>query len=345
MHIAWETGKGNLSQRLEKIMRKYPFKVNSIMPVRDVYLVQTENGPKCLKHVDYGEEELLFTYKVMQHLWDNGFRRIAPFIPTKDGEPWVNADGELYFLTDWILGRECNFLNPVELKLAVRTLAEFHLYAKKFDPLPKSSWREEWGVWPARWEKRTDELLKMKRAILQREKRDSFDELFLQYVDRYYLQGLCACQSLAKSCYKDLVEKGRQEKTFCHHDYTYHNILVQDKEQCFLIDFDYCCFEIHAYDVGDLILRNLRRSGWNLQKVRFILDNYSAVRPLGRDEIEVIFAMCQFPQNFWRAADNYYCQPHKYSKEYYFRDLMRIVQQYDEQEKLLNLLRLELRQK
>jgi spore coat-associated protein S len=54
------------------------------------------------------------------------------------------------------------------------------------------------------------------------------------------------------------------------------------------------------------MIKVLKRSDWNMENARLILDSYNEVSPLKEEEYRVIFAFLLFPQRFWRLANRYY---------------------------------------
>ena len=49
-----------------------------------------------------------------------------------------------------------------------------------------------------------------------------------------------------------LVEKARNEKKFCHRDYSYCNIICDDDKMS-VINFDYCSYELKMYDIANFL--------------------------------------------------------------------------------------------
>lgn len=316
-----------------EVLQAYDLRVAEKMVFKDVFVLYTDRGVKCLKKVSYSEGELLFIFSAMEHLVQRGFTWLPRFTLAKNGKPFVKIRDGLYFLSDWVPGRESDFHNPMDVQLSAKTLAQFHLAARGFHPLPGSTIREEWGTWVELWGERLSHLLQMKEIAANR--KEAFDHLFLKHVDFYYDLGVQALSALICSGYHGIVKEEQEVKAFCHHDYAYHNILIADENKCYVIDFDYCCYEIQCYDLGDFILRNLRRSSWQVEKAMAILDTYDKVKPIRQEEMKVLYSMFAFPQRFWRISDNYYFARKEHDEKYFCHKLRKVVQQRQNKKEFL----------
>ena len=87
-----------------------------------------------------------------------------------------------------------------------------------------------------------------------RKKKNKKSDFDLTYINNYHMfeeLGKRALEILNDSEYEALCAKAEEEKGFCHHDYTYHNIVVNDNMSVSVVDFDYCKREIRVYDIWE----------------------------------------------------------------------------------------------
>ena len=87
----------------------------------------------CLKKINYGPQKLLFVYGAKEHLINNGFSSIDRYYLNAEGEPYALVNEDLYTLSEWIQGRECDFYNLEEIKKAAKTLANLHQSSKGYE--------------------------------------------------------------------------------------------------------------------------------------------------------------------------------------------------------------------
>ncbi|KPU44554.1 spore coat protein I [Oxobacter pfennigii] len=315
---------------------KYDININFITPVKNVLRINTESGDKCLKRVKYGKGHFLFILSAMNHLLEQGFESIIPFIPTNKGELFIEYEGYYYFLTDWIKSRECNYQNPVELRLAAVTLSKLHNASLDYKPVKNAEPRIYWGKWVEKFMARMDEMLSFRKIITAKPNHTYFDKMYLEYFDYFYSQGASAIEHLKKSKYLELSKKESMKKGFCHHDYAHHNVLITDDLKAFIIDFDYCICDTRIHDLSSLIIRNMKHGNWNIERAQYIIDCYSRYGYLEEEEIPVINAFMEFPQDFWQVGLQYYVEKQRWEENNFNKRLDNVITDKIERQQFLD---------
>ena len=289
-----------------EIERQFDIKIESIKPNKGVYLLQTDKGVKCLKKVNYGIQKLLFVYGAKEHLIKNGFTQVDQYFLGAEGNPYAVVNEDVYTLSQWIEGEECDFKDIENVKGATKALAKLHLASKGYEPPENSKLKTDLGRWPYLMEKRIKSFDKMRDMSRKKNNKSPYDLLYIKNVEVYKALGKRALNVLNTSSYYDFCNVTEEDKGFCHHDYTYHNIII-DKEGTFnIIDFDYCKREVRSYDISSFIIKVLKRVDWDIEYAKAIIESYNEVSPLKDTEYRVIVAFLLFPQRFWRLANRYY---------------------------------------
>lgn len=314
---------------------KYDFEILDIIPVRAAFLLKTDRGNFALKKVDYNLKKLIFIHSAIEHLIKNGFTRLARTYLTNDGKIYIEKDNEIYTISNWVKGRESDLKNARDMYNASQTLAELHNASMGYDPPENSNPKRNLGKWPKKYLSRCEDLLEFKDKISKKGNINKFDYLFLSNVDYYYEQGLRAFEELQDSDYKKLVDKGIEEKGFCHRDYTYHNLIVDDQEQLHVIDFDYCVIDIPIADISRFFQKVIRKSNWEFDKLKSLLNGYEKVRSLSPEEMRVLYIAMTFPQKFWRLARRYYDQTRNETENELFSKFKDIINERHKREAFL----------
>lgn len=289
-----------------EIERQFDIKIESIKPSRGVYYLRTNKGNKCLKKIDYGIQKLLFVYSAKEHLIINGFTGVDRYCLNVEGNPYALVNEDIYTLSEWIDGRECNFYDKEDLVNASKTLAVLHENSKGYEPPENSKLKTDLGRWCHLMEKRVKSFEKMRDMARKKGNKTSFDLNYIKHVEFFKLLGLKSIKILNTSEYLNLCRITEEEKGFCHHDYTYHNIIIDNNSKVNVIDFDYCKREIRVYDLSNYIIKVLKRNDWNIECAKLIIDAYNSVSKLEEREYRVLFAFLIFPQRFWRLANRFY---------------------------------------
>ena len=319
-----------------EIERQFQIKIDIIKANKGIYYLKTNKGERCLKKINYGPQKLLFVYGAKEHLINNGFNTVDRYFLNIDGEPYALVNEDLYTLSEWLEGRECDFHNIDEVKTAAATLAKLHEASKGYDPPENSKLKSDLGRWPSLMEKRIKSLDKMRDMIRKKNRKSDFDLLYLKSMDFYKEIGKKALNTLRSSEYNNLCERAEVEKGFCHHDYTYHNIILGKDNSVSVIDFDYCKREIRTFDISNFMIKVLKSNKWDWSFAKAIIDSYNEVSNLEECEYNVLYAYLQFPQRYWRLANRYYYNEVNWGQNTFDSKLESIINEKDEYLKFLD---------
>lgn len=289
-----------------EIERQFNIKIESLKPNRGVYLLKTNKGMKCLKKISYGTQKLLFVYGAKEHLINNGFPRVDKYCLSVDENPYALVNDDIYTLSEWLDGRECDFRDREEIVKAAQNLAYMHLTSKGYEPPENSKLKTDLGRWPHLMDKRIKSFEKMRDMARKKTSKTVFDISYIKVVDYYKQMGKRAVSVLEDSEYMSECQIAEEEKGFCHHDYTYHNIIIGNDDSYNIIDFDYCKREVRIYDISTFMIKVLKRVDWNIDYANSIIEAYNSVDPLRPEEYRILFSFLLFPQRFWRLANRFY---------------------------------------
>ncbi len=315
-----------------EIERQFNIKIEKIKANKGVYYLKTDKGERCLKKINYGPQKLLFVYGAKEHLLKKGFQNLDKYYLSIENEPYALVNEDLYTLSEWLEGRECDFHNLEEVKIAAKTLAELHEASKGYDPPENSKLKSDLGRWPHLMEKRIKSFDKMKDMVRKKNIKSDFDMVYIQSVEFYKEMGKKALNILNDSAYYELCAITELDKSFCHHDYTYHNIILDEKNNVYVIDFDYCKREVRTFDISNFITKVLKRVDWNTDYAKVIIEAYNSISPISKDEFKVLYAFLQFSQRYWRLANRYYYNEVNWAQNTFANKLTGIV---NEKEKYL----------
>lgn len=289
-----------------EIERQFNIKIEVIRPNKGIYYLKTNAGERCLKRINFGAQKLLFVCGAKEHLINNGFTKVDRYYLNNEGEPYAIVNEDLYTLTEWIQGRECDFHNINDVEIAAKGLAKLHEASKGYDPPENSKLKSDLGRWPHLMEKRIKSLDKMRDMARKRNNKTEFDMTYIKSMENYKALAIRANNILKSSEYETICALTEEEKSFCHHDYTYHNIILDNTNEVNIIDFDYCKREVRSYDIANFITKVLKRNEWNISYAERIISAYNSVSELKESEYRLIFAFLVFPQRYWRLANRFY---------------------------------------
>lgn len=321
-------------QGIEKeIEINYSLSVGNMHPYKDTFVISTSAGRKVIRRIPFSLERLRFVHGAKEHLKANGFPFVDPYVPTISGEPGFYHNNSLFALAEMIDGRESSFDSDEDLAKAAAALAAMHRASAGYDAPEGCKVHNELGRLPIYFAKRLDDIRKLRKQA--KKGRGRFDQLFLQYADRFIDIGEKALRELSVSSYEGLTAAAWEKKSFCHHDYTHHNIILTGGHVS-IINFEYCCYELRIYDVANLIRRKMRKCGWDISKAGLIISSYNSVEPLRKEEMEVMKIILEFPQKFWRVVNRYYNSRRCWSERSYVGRLLEVIDEMEPFEAFIN---------
>lgn len=308
------------------IAGKYGIIIESIVPFRDTFILNTADGKKVLKNTGLSSERILFIHSVKEHLYNNNFKNLDRYCRTLDGLPFIQVENGIYTVSEMIEGRECNFDNPSDVADAARLLGYLHKCSRGYFPAENIISRCDLGKLPSFFVKRLEELKKLKK--LAKKGRSKFDHMFLEYFDYFFNMGEESIRQIYDPRYDNLVRISKKEGIICHHDFTHHNILCGENSIS-LINFEFCSIEVKVYDIANFLRRKMRKCSWDIKEAKMIINEYRKIEGISKDEFYVMKIMLQFPQKLWRVANRYYNSKRSWSEKSFMGKLQEVIDEIE----------------
>lgn len=324
------------TEEVKKIIKdQYDIELTSLTKIKNVYKIECENKVYCLKIIKYQFAHFIFILSAMSHLQKREFNFVPEFIRTKENKLYINFGDSFAYVTEWVQGRQCNYDNPIDLKLATKKLAELHIKSEGFFVEPDMKPRIGWFKWFENFNTRKNEMLDFKKRIYSKDKLSEFDSLYISMLEENLEKAERALYFLSKSDYIAKMEEEIEYRGFCHHDYAHHNVLIDYKERINIIDFDYCMLDSHLHDLASLLIRVMKNGKWDRNKALYILDNYNEINKVYDSDIPIMASFMEFPQDYWQLGIQYYWENQPWEEEVFLKKLIRIKEDQEFKEEFL----------
>lgn len=291
---------------IDAIAREFGCRIIYSKPLRAVSLAQTDKGMVIIKETLRDPDKILYIHGLKEYLYENGFPQLDRYMLSKYQLPFTIYENRVFIMEEYIGGRECSFSNPYDREAIVKALAHLHNAGKGYVPSTGASSRDNIGKWERSFKHKIEDLLEFKELAKGKKKKSKFDSMFLGDVDFYIEMCWRGFDTLKNSNYEDICKKAREDNTICHHDYTYHNLIIGPDGGVNVIDFDYSCHELPVYDLASLIQKILKRYSYDVDMALELIEYYHSIAPLGKESLVLMLSLFEFPQRFWRVAERYY---------------------------------------
>ncbi|MGE5330076.1 MAG: CotS family spore coat protein [Deltaproteobacteria bacterium] len=308
----------------QHISERFGFK-GDVSVVRDMCKVFTPKGQICIKKVGYGIDRLIFIHNAKEYLVKNGFIYIDRFYLSPEGNPYIVFNDEIFVAIDWINGKECDFKKQEDVKITTETLANFHNGIEGYLPPAGIKLRDELGQLPSTLTKRSEELLRLKKVA--QKSRNRFDFLFIDNVDFFIERSYSSIEIIYSPAYLKIVQKAKEKREYCHRDYSFHNLTFDGSENLHLQNFDYLCSEVRIYDIASFLRKIMGEYNWNVDIALQVLNWYDTISKIDNEEMDVLIALMEFPQKFWRIANRYYNSRRTRPENGFYNKLMDVVKE------------------
>lgn len=284
------------------ILNNYDLNVKDVIPIRKVFVLITDKGNKILKKINYEIEDLNFINAGMEYIRKNGFMKVINFEKTRYGKIYVNHNGDIYCVMDLIDGRESEYTNPIDVSIASKGLGQLHKACEGFNY--KNKQRNVCGKLLNSFKRKFHEMELFKKLALVTEEKSEFDKIFLDN-EKYYRDEMEKSIKILENMnfYKLCSEEDK--KVLCHHDLAHHNILIKEDEAYF-IDFDYSIIDLKVHDLCNFINKVEKFTGYDIESAKLVLNNYSLFNELSKEEVNALYGLLVFPQDFYSISKGYY---------------------------------------
>lgn len=275
----------------------------------NVYKVSSREGEFCLKFVQYDKEKIDFLCQIITYLPEQGFYRISKPVLADGKESAVPAEDGFFTMNRWVGGIACALDNHLHLLAAGRCLAAFSCAAQGGELIPGG--KVGYHEWTERFAQRTEDLIAWQKQILAKPRRNVFEKIYLKAAPEMIADGIAAGKLLAQSAYGYLADEALYYRTFVHRDVAARNFIIGPDGEGWLIDFDYCRYDLPLTDIVRFVERGMKAVVYTPHQLDEMLAAYESIRPIDVEEYRVISAMLLFPQKFWRLCSRYFADPKK----------------------------------
>ena len=305
----------------DNILEQYEIAVNSTRKTRGAILCSTDKGVFLMREVGVSEKRLPALIELYEYFMDYGYQTIDMPVKNREGDYVTRA---------------------AELLEASGNLAKIHLLMRKkiMENVSEAENLEEGYI------RHNRELRKVRAYIRNVSPKGEFEYLFLEYFDQMEAWADAAVKSLKASGYKQLYQQSIDAGYMVHGEYNYHNILFDAtsekdnyghrKLNVYTVNFDHFKKNVQVEDLYYFLRKAMEKQGFKEWISDGILNAYSAIIPLGKNELEYLKNRLMYPEKFFKVANSYYHSNKAWISIKNVEKMQMAVRQMKEKEHFLN---------
>lgn len=289
-----------MNDRALKVLEQYELEIISTRRGRGSYICETTQGLRILCDYTGSENKALFQNRVMEKIREGGYAKVDMILPNREGS-LISKDWEenRYVVKEWYIGRECDTASESEILAAVSNLARLHRLMRLGEDCEfRKSFTAQQPLDALRAQ--NAELRKIRGFIRKKNTKQNFERLFLNCFSKYYEQAEEAEQKLAR-----LQGTPQSPAGVCHGDYNHHHVLMCGYDIA-TTNFEYCRFDCQINDLYRFMRKMLEKHDWNQRLGMRMMEQYNQIRPIPREERQLLYVRMLYPEKFRKLANHYY---------------------------------------
>ncbi|QUI21365.1 CotS family spore coat protein [Vallitalea pronyensis] len=324
-------------EEYNNIFEQFQVKVKNGYKGRGAYILDTDKGLKLFKEIRMRKEKIKFMYEIEEYLHNKGFTNIDRLNVSINHDPYIEEDGTLYILKNWVNGREIFFNDEEEIYKAVKNLA---ILSKSGTNFPRGSKYKNYiklGTLCTKLNKHNVELVRIRNKIRRVGKWSEFDISFLSSFHYYHQKAVEALSLMEASGYDKLIEHYKKKNPIIHGQYIHHNILVGNKK-LYTMNFDYCNIDLPVIDLYRLLRKVLEKNDWHVKLGIKAIDIYNSISPLSTEELQTLLYLIMYPEKFWKISNYYFNLNRAWKPKQSLIKLNKLIAQKDKKERFVKAL-------
>lgn len=328
-----------MDDKIAELLAQYDLTVYRAGRVKGAWILETEQGLKHLGSMGYSEGKIRFEQKIKEFASAKGFSSLDFYVPNREQQFLVQGPyNETFVMRNWFLGEECNAKCREEILLAVKTLAKLHTCMVG---VPLTEEEKAFCVQPKlteMLEKRNKELRRVRTYIRAKKQKSLFEQKFLSQFEFQFSLAEQALERLDKEEYNRYYDEKLREGSMLHGSFTHHSVLVLPQEAMAVTGFDKVTAGIQIFDFYLFFRKMMEKWEWNIALGAEMLSAYDAIRPIPQEEHRLLHILLEYPEKFWKVANQYYNNRKSWIPEKNMQKLLQTMEQAEKKEESIRAL-------
>lgn len=284
------------------VLEQYGLEAGAVYRGRGALICETDKGLVLIKEFCGTPKKLEHQAKLLEKISVSSAILTDQILRNLEGA-YISEDGDNipYIVKKWYEGRECDTRSEEDICRGAAALASLHkvMYMPVQCHYVKESLFSE-------FQRHNRELRKIRKFIWGKQRKNEFEQAFLDSVCDFLGHGEDAVKRLEKSEYEELRKRELEQGAVCHGEFNQHNLLFAAGGNIAATNFDKWNFDVQAGDLYRFMRKILEKNQWDLELGRKILLAYHQVRPLTQAEVENLRIRFAYPEKYWKLANYYY---------------------------------------
>ena len=307
------------------VLEQYGLEAGAVYRGRGALICETDKGLVLIKEFCGTPKKLEHQARILEKISVSSAILTDQILCNLEGS-YISEDGDHvpYIVKKWYEGRECDTRSEEDICRGAAALASLHkvMYMPVQCHYVKESLCSE-------FQRHNRELRKIRKFVCSKQRKNQFEQEFLDSVYDFLGHGEDAVKRLEKSGYEELRKRELEEGAVCHGEFNQHNVLFTEEGNIATTNFDKWNFDVQAGDLYRFMRKILEKHQWNQELGKKILLAYHEIRPLTQAEVENLRIRFAYPEKYWKLANYYYTHNKAWISEKNLEKLERLRKQQE----------------
>ncbi len=328
-----------MEDKISDLLAQYDLVVYRAGRVKGAWILETDRGLKSLGSCSYSEGKVAFEQKVKQFAAEHGFPALDLYVENKEQGFLVQGPyNEMFVMRNWFYGDECDAKSREHVLQTVKTLARLHNCLKG---LTLSAQEQSFCLQqkiPELLERRNKELRRVRTYIRAKKQKTVFEQNFLSQFDAQAVKAEEALSMLDTAVYEKYYNSRIEEGSMLHGNFTHHSVMLLPEGGMAVTGFDKSVTGIQIQDFYQLFRKMMEKWDWDISLGDSMLEAYQSIRPVPKEEWQLLNLMLIYPEKFWKVANRYYNNRKSWIPEKNMQKLLQTMEQADKKEESIKML-------
>jgi spore coat protein I len=296
----------NLDKLAFEVLKNYTLVIYEVCTIQNkpsatVWKVKTQDGMLCLKRLKQPYHKVLFYVNAQNHIKESG-GNVPKIITDKNGELIVIHNNQLFFLCEWLHGKELNFANFSNLHASITSLAGFHASSKDCHPPVGFDTSFIMAKLMMQYNSMTESLSKWKEA--SKEIPLPYHMEFMKHIDSILVLSCIAKDLLLNFGNINFNALDSISPVLSLKNFSKEKIIFTEKG-VFIIDLMGAIFDFPVKEIRRMIGKHAEvKRQWSTEDISLIVEYYESINPLTKVEKELLYIDLFYPHWFFSLVRN-----------------------------------------
>ena len=267
-------------------------------------LYKEDNTNYIIKRVEDSQEKIILSSSIIDWVKKRGFNNILDIKKTYYGRPYIKINKKKYLAQLNIKGKKLRLTNNDDLRLAMSTLAKFHLAAEGYPIQSGIKIESSWGRCMEKYKTFISNLEKYAYKVEKYGAKNEFEKVTSNYLDDLYKYSKKTIDFFRSEKYILAIEESMKKREVCINDFTQNSVLIDKNKNAYITKIYSLGYNMCEEDIASILRRYIEETG-RIEFLQEMINEYTKIRELSSVSKENLINLVMFPESPIKIISKY----------------------------------------